>query len=301
MNRWSERDVPDQTGRTAIVTGANSGLGLEVARVLADRGASVILACRSMEKAEAAAADIRAGNPAALIRTSKLDLADLGSVADFSNDCLIRARPLHLLVNNAGVMGTDFRRTQDGFEEQLGVNHLGAFALTIRLLPALLEGTRSRIVGVSSMAHRRGRIDFEDPNYRRRRYGRWSAYGQSKLANLLFTLELQRRLATHQQGRATAVCAHPGFARSDLGSEGAGITNRLLGFVGPLVTQPTQAGALPILRAATDPTAKGGDFYGPRFLVRGDPVLERPAKAARDPATAARLWKVSAQLTNLDL
>ncbi|MGL5808570.1 MAG: oxidoreductase [Nocardioides sp.] len=295
MTGWTIDDLPDQTGRIAVVTGANSGLGLEVARALAARGARVVLACRSLDRAEVARADI-GRSAAGDVDVLQLDLADLGSVERFTAAYGTKYDRLDLLVNNAGLMAIDESRTTDGFETQLGVNHLGHFALTARLLPLLLDTPRSRIATVSSMGHRAGRLALDDLMFERRGYRRWAAYFQSKLANLLFTAELQRRLRA--SGTETiAVAAHPGGSRTDLGTEGAALTNRAMAKVVPLVTQPAAAGALPILRAATDPSAEGGHFYGPRFVVRGRrAVAETPSRRARDASSATGLWHASEQL-----
>lgn len=303
MRHWTAANVPDLTGRRAVVTGANSGLGLEVSRVLAARGAAVVLACRNLTKAQYAADRIRDETPTADLDVRPVDLGDLASISTFAASLETTTAKLDILINNAGLMGTDLARTADGFEEQFGVNHLGAYALTLRLLPLLTadrttKARPARIVGVASMAHRAGRIDFADPNYRHRRYRRWQAYGQSKLANLLFAVELQRRLASCD-GRAIAVTAHPGAARTDLGAEGTGVTSRVASATWPVFTQSVHQGALPLLRAATDPSVRGGQFYGPRLLVWGDPVQERPNRRARDVAAAKRLWDLSAHLTGL--
>jgi NAD(P)-dependent dehydrogenase (short-subunit alcohol dehydrogenase family) len=291
---WTPTDIPDLTGRRAIVTGANTGLGLEVAHGLAAHGAEVVLACRNTAKADAAAAAIRERTPAATVEVGELDLADLDSVAAFA---ATRSGRLDLLVNNAGLMAVDEARTAQGVEMQFGVNHLGHFALTARLLPLLLETPGSRIASMSSMGHRgaRGQADPRGD----RRYDRWQAYFHSKLAGLLFTAELQRRLAAAGAG-TIAVAAHPGGSNTDLGTEGSGLSNlglRLLPFIG----QPATLGARPMLRALTDPAVRGGGFYGPRFLVFGaTPVRETPSRAARDAAAARRLWDLSAELAGLE-
>ncbi len=288
---WTPADIGDLTGRRAVVTGANAGLGLEIARELAAHGAEVVLACRSTARGEAAARGIGG-------RTSvrALDLADLDSVAAFADAFSGR---LDLLVNNAGLMAVDVGRTPQGVETQFGVNHLGHFALTVRLLPLLLATPGSRVASHSSMGHRAAR-GSADPRLERP-YDRWQAYFHSKLANLLFTAELQRRLAAAGAG-TIAVAAHPGGSYTDLGTEGSGLSNRLMRSVVPLLTQPAALGARPMLRALTDPTARGGEFYGPRFLVRGaTPVVETPSRAARDAEAARRLWTLSEELTGLTL
>ena len=291
---WTPSDIPALTGRRAIVTGANAGLGLEVAHGLAAHGAEVVLACRNTAKADAAAAAIRDRTPGARIEVGALDLADLDSVAAFA---ATQSGRLDLLVNNAGLMAIDEARTAQGAEMQFGVNHLGHFALTARLLPLLLTTPGSRVGSMSSMGHRAARGQA-DPRLERR-YDRWQAYFHSKLANLLFTAELQRRLAA--AGASTiAVAAHPGGSNTDLGTEGSGLSNvglRLLPFIG----QPAALGARPMLRALTDPAVRGGEYYGPRFMVFGaTPVLETPSRAARDTAAARRLWDLSVELSGLE-
>ena len=296
---WTTADIPDQSDRVAVVTGANSGLGYHVALALAVAGAEVVLACRSIGKAESARASIRAVSPAASVSVIRLDLADLASVAAFSDNFRGEFDRLDLLVNNAGLMAVDESRTVDGFETQIGVNHLGHFALTARLLPAMLSTPGARIASMSSLAHRPGHLVIDDLMFERRRYSRWQAYAQSKLANLLFTAELQRRLSEAGAG-TIAAAAHPGVAHTDLGSEGHGISNRVMRLGLPIMSPSAASGAVPILRAATDPTVLGGQFYGPRWLVMGHPVLEAPSQRARDGASARALWEASAKLTGQD-
>jgi protochlorophyllide reductase len=293
---WSPSDLPDLHGRRGVVTGANAGLGLEITRALAGRGAEVVLACRNTAKAEAAAARVRAEHPAARLEVRALDLADLDSVAAFA-DALPGDR-LDLLVANAGLMEIDEARTAQGVEMQWGVNHLGHFALTARLLPRLLATPGSRIGSMSSMGHRAAR-GTADPLLQRP-YRRWGAYFHSKLANLLFTAELQRRLAA--AGAATiAVAAHPGGSHTDLGTEGTGSSNRAMRSLVPLVAQSAELGARPMLRALTAADVRGGEFFGPRFLVRGAaPVRETPSRAARDAAAALAQWERSAELAGLE-
>ena len=285
----------DLTGRRAVVTGANAGLGWEITRTLAERGADVVLACRNLGKAEQAAERIRSELPSARLTVRALDLADLDSVAAFADDLTGR---LDLLVNNAGLMAVDASRTAQGFETQFGVNHLGHFALTARLLPLLLETPGSRIGTMSSMGHRAARR-APDPRLERP-YERWQSYFSSKLANLHFTAELHRRLTA--AGAATvAVAAHPGGSYTDLGSEGSGLTNRMIAVVAPVLSQSARAGSVPMIRALTDPQVAGGEFYGPRFLARGLPArVETPSRAARDAAAAGRLWDLSVELTGLE-
>ncbi|MCU1457826.1 MAG: short-chain dehydrogenase [Actinomycetia bacterium] len=296
-NDWPSGYTPDVTGKVVLVTGANSGLGLEVTRVLATNGARVLMACRNQEKAERAAESVRASDPKGEVAVRSLDLASLESVRDFAADTRDTEDHIDLLVNNAGLMATDELRTADGFEMQIGVNHFGHFALTAQLLPLLLASPTSRVVTVSSFGHRMGRMHFDDLMFERHRYSRWPAYFQSKLANLLFSAELQRRL--ERSGATTvALAAHPGSTSTDLGTEGTGFTNRLIEPLFPLAGQAVEGGALPILRAATDPAARGGEYYGPRWLMSGRPVRETPSRRARSTADAARLWTISEALTH---
>jgi NAD(P)-dependent dehydrogenase (short-subunit alcohol dehydrogenase family) len=295
---WTRADIPAQTGRLAVVTGANAGLGYEIARGLAAAGAQVVLACRSEQRAEAAAGRLREAVPGASVDVRRLDLADLASVRAFADGLAAEHDRLDLLVNNAGLMAVDESRTADGFEMQLGVNHLGHFALTAHLLPLLTRTRGSRVATMSSMGHRRGRLRVDDLMFDGRGYRRWQPYFDSKQANLLFTLELQRRLAA--SGAPTiAVTAHPGGSRTDLGTEGRGVTNRLMSSVVPLLTQPATRGAEPMLRALTDPSVRGGEFFGPRFVTAGAPRRERPARRARDGELARQLWDASQDLTGL--
>jgi len=284
--------MPDLTGRRAIITGANGGLGLELATQLAGHHADVLLACRNTSKAMAAAETIRRRVPDAAVRVGALDLADLDCVATFAD---AQSGRLDLLVNNAGLMAIDGSLTAQGFETQFGVNHLGHFALTARLLPLLLATPGSRIGTMSSMGHRLARGEA-DP----RRYDRWQSYFHSKLANLLFTAELQRRLAIGGAG-TIAVTAHPGGSNTDLGTEGSGRLNSAMRTVVPYLAQSAELGARPMLRALTDPSVRGGEFYGPRFIIRGAAaVRETPSRAARDAERARRMWDESVQLTGLE-
>lgn len=295
MRTWTFHDIPDQTGRRAIVTGANTGIGLETARMLALKGADVVLACRNADKGAAAVARIQAEQPAGRASLALLDLADLDSVATFAADFAATHGRLDLLINNAGVMVPPLGRTKQGFELQFGTNHLGHFALTGRLLPLLLGRAGARVVVVASTAQRRGRIDFEDLNWEQRAYDAWSAYGQSKLANMIFALELARRLlAARSAVRSTA--AHPGWTATDLQR-----TSGIARLLNPLFAMKPADGALPTLRAATDPAAANGSYWGPSglFEISGPPAAARILDRARDEQVAARLWAVSEELTGV--
>jgi protochlorophyllide reductase len=297
LERWDDRRVPALDGRVALVTGANSGLGLEVSKVLVRHGAEVVMACRNPVKAEAAAEQVRAAGRGRA-EVVPLDLASLESVARAAGQVNEAWPKLDILVNNAGLMAIDRSQTADGFETQFGVNHLGHFALTALLMPTLLATGGSRVVNVSSMGHRAGTVDLDDLMFERRGYRRWPPYFQSKLANLLFTAELDRRLRA--AGATTlALSAHPGFSRTDLGFEGSGFTN-LAAKPFSIFGQPAWLGALPIIRAATDPEAKSGQYHGPQLMVFGYPTLETPSRQARDAQTARRLWERSEDLTGIE-
>ncbi|HVT78283.1 MAG TPA: oxidoreductase [Acidimicrobiales bacterium] len=287
---WTEKNVPALDGKTAVITGANSGLGLAAATLLAAHGARVIMACRNAAKAASAAEHVRktATGPVEVI---SLDLASLASVESCASSLLRDEQSLDLLLNNAGLMAIDEARTEDGFEMQFGVNHLGHFALTAKLFPLLAATPGYRIVNHSSFGHRPGRMHFDDLMFERRRYARWPAYFQSKLANLLFSLELHRR-------GATALTAHPGGTYTDLGSEGHGVTNFVTRFGMPFM-QSTRVGALPLVRAAVDPSARSGEFYGPKLMFRGTPRRETPSRHARNAQDARLLWEKSEELTGV--
>lgn len=286
MSAWTAADLPRQDGRTVVVTGANSGLGRVTARELARVGARVILACRDTRKGEAA----RAGMPGT-VEVRALDLADLASVRTFADGL---DGPVDVLINNAGVMAVPYRLTADGFEMQLGTNHLGHYALTGLLLPRVTD----RVVTVSSVMHRTGRMDFADLMWERR-YNRWGAYGRSKLANLLFTVELQRRLAA-AGSPVLAVAAHPGYAATELQSHTESVQDRFMGLLNRVVAQSADRGALPSLFAATQ-DVPGGAYIGPDGPgeMRGAPRLVSMSRAARDPADARRLWEASEALTGV--
>jgi NAD(P)-dependent dehydrogenase (short-subunit alcohol dehydrogenase family) len=298
---WTASDIPDLTGRTAIVTGANSGIGFRAACELARHGARVTLTARDPGRGTTALDRLRAEVPGARVELGALDLADLDSVRAFAGGY---EGDLDLLVNNAGVMAVPLRYTPDGFESQFGTNHLGHFALTGLLLPRLLARPGARVVTVTSGVHRAGRIDFEDLDAQRR-YRKWSAYAQSKLANLLFTFELQRR-ADAAGLDLRAVAAHPGYAATNLQTAGPKLAGSRVAEAGAavvsrLVGQSAAAGALPTLRAATDPAVRGGEVFGPSgpLELRGAPTQVTVSKAARDRAVAARLWTVSEEKTGV--
>ena len=298
---WTANDVPDQTGRLAVVTGSNTGLGFDTARVLAARGAHVVMACRDTAKADSAAAKIRAQTPGARVSVQKLDLGSLASVREAAAEMVAAYPRIDLLINNAGVMYPPKSTTADGFELQFGTNHLGHFALTGLLLGNLLPVDGSRVVVVASIAHDiRAKIDFADLQWERRRYDRVAAYGQSKLANLMFAYDLQRRLAT-AKAKTIAVAAHPGVAATELTRHvpGAGLPG--VNWVFGRILNTAEMGALPTLRAATDPAVRGGQYWGPDGFreMRGNPVLVGSSKQSTDVAVQQRLWQVSEELTGV--
>jgi NAD(P)-dependent dehydrogenase (short-subunit alcohol dehydrogenase family) len=304
MTSWTTADIPNQSGRTAIVTGANSGIGLVAARELARAGARVVMACRDEQRGEQALRRARAAAPGAELEVARLDLADLASVRAFAADWENRGDAIELLVDNAGVMALPRRTTADGFEMQLGTNHLGHFALTGLLLRHLLAAPDPRVVTISSNAHKLGRISFDNLQGERR-YWRWAAYGQSKLANLLFAYELQRR-ADAASSELRSVAAHPGFAATNLQfagarMEGSQIKERLNALLSKAVAQDDEHGALPTLYAATTPELPGGSYVGPDgpLEMRGGPRLVGSTGASHDTERARRLWEVSENLTGV--
>lgn len=304
MPKWTAADIQSQSGRAAVVTGANSGLGLHTALELARAGAEVVLAVRDTARGDQAAARIRADVPGADVEVLPLDLADLSSVRTFAETLGGRPGRLDLLVNNAGVMALPYRRTADGFEMQLGTNHLGHFALTGLLLPRLLAGPAPRVVTVSSLAHRMGKLAWDDLQSERR-YRKWMAYGQSKLANLVFALELQRR-AEAADLPLLSMAAHPGYAATNLQATGAKmagnrVSERANAVTNRLIAQSDAQGALPTLYAATALDLRGGSYIGPDGPLesRGHPTRVGRSAAAKDPEVGRRLWAVSEELTGV--
>jgi NAD(P)-dependent dehydrogenase (short-subunit alcohol dehydrogenase family) len=305
MAPWTTDDIPPLAGRTALVTGANSGLGFETALALARAGAAVVLACRDQVKGDQALDRIRHQVPAGDVRLGHLDLADLSSVRKFASEISADHDGLDILVNNAGVMAIPRRETADGFEMQFGTNHLGHFALTGLLLDSLLARPGARVVTVSSEVAKIGRMKFDDLQGTRR-YGRWTAYAQAKLSNQLFTLELDRRSTTHDIG-LVSVAAHPGYAATNLQAvgprmSGSGLMEKFTDFGNAAFAQSAAAGALPSLYGATAPGVGGGQYFGPDklFGMRGNPKPLSFVSAAKDPETARRLWEVSETLTGVE-
>ena len=304
MGKWTAADIADQHGRTIVVTGANSGIGLIAARELARAGARVVLACRDLTRGEQAAELIRERAAGADVEVAELDLADLSSVRRFAGAFADRHEGLDVLINNAGVMALPRRETADGFEMHIGTNHLGHFALTGLLLDRLLVRPSARVVTVSSSAHRMGKIDLDDL-HGVKHYWRWSAYAQSKLANLLFAFELQRRVDAAGL-KLRSVAAHPGYAATNLQSagprmEGSGLKERGWAIINRIVAQSDEMGGLPTLYAATVDDLEGGSYVGPDrfFEQRGHPTLVDSTGRSKDPEVARLLWELSEEVTGV--
>lgn len=301
-NKWTQADIPDMTGKVVIITGANSGLGLESTKAIAAKGATVVMACRNLAKAQSAKAEVLTQSPQAKLDVMELDNASLESVRAFAAAFKAKYDRLDLLLNNAGVMAVPRQETADGFEMQIGVNHLAHFALTGLLLDMLTRTPHSRVHNVSSSANYGATIDFDDL-MGEQEYGRWSAYGQSKLANIFFTYELDKRL--RQAGHTTiANTSHPGLVMTNLQSNsveqsGNGVVERMLyRLAGPILAQDIEMGVLPQLYASTAPGVKGGVFYGPRLMnLRGYPAEKKANTAAEDAAARQRFWELSEKLT----
>lgn len=299
---WSTADIPDLTRRRALVTGATSGLGYETALELLRHGADVMIAARNPEKSVRAAAELTTASGGKRPEVLDLDLSDLASVEKAADRV---EGPLDLLVNNAGVMAPPYRQTTDGFELQMGTNHLGHFALTARLLPRLLEAEHPRVVTVSSFMHKTVRGLSQADFRAEQSYSKWDAYGKSKLANLLFTLELDRR-ARAAGSNLLSAGSHPGYARTHLQTAGPQLAGknleaRIIGGFTSLIAQSAAAGAWPSLYAATWPEVRPGSYFGPAFLgYRGAPKVARPTRTAQDPELAQRLWKWSVEATGVD-
>ncbi len=300
---WTTEDMPDLTGKVIIVTGANSGIGFEAAKAFARKGGQTILACRSMDKAEVALAEIQAEIPNAPVEMMQLDLASQASIHKFAEAFKTKYDRLDVLVNNAGIMMVPYGTTEDGFEKQLGTNHLGHFALTGLLIDLLLNTKGSRVVNISSGGHRMGQMDFDNLMYEGGEgYSSGRAYGRSKLANLLFTYELQRRYELIHAA-AIAVAAHPGGSNTNLANH---LTDtwymQMLGSAFEKMMQSAAMGALPTIRAAVDPGVRGGEYYGPSGFMeqRGYPILVQSNKASHNQEDAKKLWDISEELTGVE-
>ena len=297
-HRWDTEQIPGMRGRVVVVTGANSGLGFHTTRNLAMKGAEVILACRDLEKGEAAKREIEKSGITGLARVWKLDLADLDSVRTFGSKFLDTYDRLHLLINNAGLMATPYRRTAQDFEMQFGVNHLGHFVLTATLWPAIVATEGARVVTAGSSAHHFGKIRFTDIHWENG-YRKWGAYGMSKLANLLFTRELANRILASGFD-VLSVAAHPGYANTNLQVKGVNrIKVALFGLANRLVAQSAEKGALSTLYAATAADVGQGTYYGPHGFMRltGWPAPDRPNEKRVTDESATRLWELSESLT----
>jgi hypothetical protein len=305
LEHWLDQNIPNLSGKVAVITGANSGIGYEAARMLAQKGAEVVLAVRNTAKGGKAARQIRSVVPQADLQVMALDLASLQSIRSFAAAFMAGHDRLDLLINNAGVMAIPYQKTSDGFEMQFGTNHLGHFALTGRLLPWLHKTPGARVVTVSSGLHRTGQINFDDLQSQRS-YSKWGAYGQSKLANLLFTYELQRRLTA--AGISTiSVAAHPGYAATNLQYGGSdrsdtSLQARVMHVLNKVVAQSAEMGALPTVYAAAAPAVQGGDYIGPRGPAeqRGWPTKVQSNGRSHDVEAAARLWAISEELTGVN-
>ncbi len=295
-SHWGLNDIPDQTGRVAIVTGANSGIGLETARALAAQNAHVILAVRSAKKGQQTVKSIRKHCPSAKLDVMLLDLSRLSSIKDFVDEFARTHSRLDLLVNNAGIMMCPYDVTLDGFETQLGINHLGHFALTLPLLPLLQKTPQSRVVVVASLAHRRGKLNAEDLHWQKRSYDTSQAYADSKLANLLFAFELNRKITAQGHNHPLIVAAHPGWTITNLARH-----TWKFRFMSRFFAQDSTTGALPTLRAAVDPSVKSGSYYGPagERELKGPPIPVTPTDDAMDIQAAQQLWGLSEELTGV--
>lgn len=293
FEKWTAENIPSQKGKVAIVTGSSGGIGLEAARVLANKGAEVIIAVRNKDKGDKAVQNIIDQNSKANVKLMSLDLAELKTVEQFANQFKQKYTKLDLLINNAGVMMPPYGKTKDGFELQFGTNHLGHFALTGQLLELMNKTPNSRIVNVSSKAHEYGTIDFNDLTWENRKYKGMKAYGDSKIANLYFTYELSNRI----DGSNTIVsAAHPGWTATDLQRHSV-----VFSFFNKFFAMPIEQGALPTLKAATDESVQSGDYYGPdKFMEwRGYPVKVESNKLSQDKGIANKLWDVSQELTGV--
>lgn len=293
--KWTTENIPNQNGRVVIVTGSSSGIGYETARVLAEKQATVIIAVRNLEKGNAAADKIKSGIKDADLRILELDLANLESVKNFAENFKKNYSQLDLLINNAGVMIPPYSKTADGFELQFGTNHLGHFALTGQLLELLINTKSARIVNVSSSAHKTGSINFDDLNWEKRSYSGWKAYGDSKIANIYFTRELDKKLKENHLDLITTA-SHPGWTATEL-QRNSGIVE----FLNKFFAQDISMGALPTLRAAIEKDLTGAEYFGPNGFMelRGYPVEVETNKLSKDEAIAKKLWEVSEELTGV--
>jgi NAD(P)-dependent dehydrogenase (short-subunit alcohol dehydrogenase family) len=292
---WNSQNIPDQNGKVVIITGATSGLGKEAAKVFAEKGATVIMPVRNAEKAKLVREEILKLNPNSKIIIKSLDLSSLNSIKLFADDFLKSFNQLDILINNAGIMYCPYSKTQDGFEMQMGTNHLGPYALTAQVMPLLMKTANSRIVNTASLAHLTGNIDFEDINWENRKYKTMQAYADSKIANLYFHYELAKKLKG-QNNAPLVIAAHPGWTKTEL--------DRHIGIVGiisSIIGQKAEKGVLPTLRAATDPNAISGDYFGPDGFreMRGNPVKVKSNAMSLNAQKAEQLWTLSEKLTGI--
>jgi NAD(P)-dependent dehydrogenase (short-subunit alcohol dehydrogenase family) len=296
-NNWTAKNIPDQNGKIAIVTGSSSGIGYEAARVLANKNAKVIVAVRNLKKGQNARTKIIEQNNKVDVEVMKIDLSDLSSIKAFVEEYKSKYTQLDLLINNAGVMIPPYTKTKDGFELQMGTNHLGHFSLTLQLLDIINKTPNARIVNVSSSAHKYGKISFDDLTWEQRKYKPWKAYGDSKIANLYFTNELGKRLAQSDK-RVLVTSAHPGWTATEL-QRNSGVFEKLNKYFAMSIEQ----GALPTLRAAFDENTKNGDFFGPDGFMEmnGYPVKVKPKDLSKDEKIAKKLWDISEELTGVKL
>ena len=292
--KWDEENIPDQTGKIIIVTGASSGIGFEAAKALSNKHAEVIIAVRNPEKGESAIRKITGQNNIADVKVMQLDLADLKSVKTFADNFKNKYSSLSILINNAGVMIPPYSKTADGFELQMGTNHFGHFALTGQLFSLLKSTKGARIVNVSSGLHKSGRINFDDLNWEKRKYDPMKAYSDSKLANIYFTDELDRKIRQNNL-HIIAASVHPGVASTDLGRT----SGAFMKFFVKLLAQNSRMGALPALRAAVDANAAGGEYFGPSGWMTGYPIINKPSKLSKDEDIAKKLWEFSERLTGV--
>jgi NAD(P)-dependent dehydrogenase (short-subunit alcohol dehydrogenase family) len=294
-SKWNASKIADLNGKVIIITGATSGLGKEATQVLAEKNATIIMAVRNVSKAETIKNEILKQHPKANIETLQLDLSSLDSIKQFSNEVINKFDRLDVLINNAGVMMCPFSKTQDGFEIQMGTNHLGPFALTGQLMPLLKKTKDSRIVSTSSIAHTQGNIDFSDLNWEKRKYKTSNAYGDSKLANLYFTYQLVEKLK-NDPSNPTVLAAHPGWTKTDLQRH-----STIFSFLNPFFSQGVKMGVLPTLRAAFDPDAQSGNYFGPAGFMemKGYPVKVKSNKLSRNFDLAKKLWNMSEELTGV--
>jgi NAD(P)-dependent dehydrogenase (short-subunit alcohol dehydrogenase family) len=293
--KWNTQDIPDQKGKVVIITGATSGLGKEAVKIFAEKGATVIMPVRNLEKAKLVVEEFLKLNPNSKIVIKSLDLTSLNSIKLFADDFLKSFKQLNILINNAGIMYCPYSKTQDGFEMQMGTNHFGSYALTAQLMPLLMKTANSRIVNTASLAHLTGNIDFDDINWENRKYKTMQAYADSKIANLYFHYELAKKLKG-QKNAPLVIAAHPGWTKTEL--------DRHIGIVGiisSIIGQKVIKGVLPTLRAATDPDAISGDYFGPDGFreMRGNPVKVKSNAMSLNAQKAVQLWALSEKLTGI--